>query len=86
MSDSYTEKLRQYADLVVPFTECPFGEPIHDCPFIVFHRIGDESKQIAEINLHSEEELDSLRAFHRACMQKYINGEWETKASKKTVS
>jgi len=85
MSDFYTEKLQQYADLVVPFTGCPFGEPIDECPFIEFHRIGEESKQIEQVNLHTEKELDILRSYHRDCMKKYFNGEWKPKVSRKAV-
>lgn len=85
MSDFYTEKLRQYADLVVPFTECPFGEPIKECPFVEFQQIGDESKQIEQVSLHTEEELAILRSYHRDCMKKYFNGEWKPKVSRKAV-
>lgn len=85
MPDFYTEKLQQYADLVVPFTGCPFGEPIDECPFIEFHRIGEESKQIERVSLHTEKELDILRSYHRDCMKKYFNGEWKPKVSRKAV-
>lgn len=85
MSDFYTEKLRQYADLVVPFTDCPFGEPINECPFVVFHQIGNESKQIEQVDHHTEKELIILRTYHRACMQKYFNGEWEPKVPRKVA-
>lgn len=77
MSDLYTEKIRRNADLVVPVSACPFGEPIDNCPFILFHGIGNESEQILQIDLCPQEELDKLRAFHRACMQRYMNGEWK---------
>lgn len=83
MSDFYTEKLRQFADLVVPFTECPFGEPISNCPFIPIHQVADEYKQIEQINQYSEEELDNLRAYHRDCMKKYFAREWKPKRAKK---
>lgn len=83
MSDFFTEKLRQYADLVVPFTGCPFGEPIDECPFIEFHLIENESKQIEQVSLHTEKELDSLRSYHRDCMQRYFKGDWEPKVPKK---
>jgi hypothetical protein len=85
MSDFYTEKLRQYADLVVPFTGCPFGEPINECPFIEFHQIGNESKQIEKVDLHTEKELSLLRSYHRDCMQKYFNGDWEPKVPRKVI-
>lgn len=85
MSDFYTENLKQYADLVVPFTGCPFGEPIDECPFIEFHRIGEESNQIEQVDLHTEKELNILRSYHRECMQKYFNGEWKPKAPRRSV-
>ena len=85
MSDFYTEKLRQYADLVVPFTGCPFGEPINECPFIEFHQLGNESKQIEKVDHHTEKELIILRTYHRACMQKYFNGDWEPKVLRKAI-
>ena len=85
MSDFYTDKLRQYADLVVPFTECPFGEPINECPFIEFHQIVNESKQIEKVDLHTEKELSLLRSYHRDCMQKYFNGDWEPKVPRKVI-
>ena len=76
MSDFYTEKLRQYADLVVPFT---------GCPFIEFHQIGVESKQIEQVDLHTEKELSLLRSYHRDCMQRYFDGEWEPKVPRKAI-
>ena len=85
MSDFYTEKLSQYADLVVPFTRCPFGEPFNECPFIEFHQIGNESMQIEQVDLHTEKELNLLRSYHRECMQKYFNGEWKPKVPKKSI-
>jgi len=85
MSDFHTEKLHQYADLVVPFTGCPFGEPINECPFIEFHQIENESKQIEQVNLHTEKELSILRSYHRECMQRYFNGDWEPKVPRKVI-
>ncbi len=85
MSESYTEKLRQYADLVVPFMGCPFGEPIIECPFVEFHQLGNESKQIEQVDLHTEKELSLLRSYHRDCMQKYFNGDWEPKVPRKVI-
>ena len=34
MSDLYTEKIRRYADLVVPVSACPFGEPVDNLSLI----------------------------------------------------
>ncbi|WP_318348563.1 hypothetical protein [Aquipluma nitroreducens] len=76
MTDAYTEKLLKYADLVVPATGCQFGDPIPNCPFILFHQIGNESGQIEQISMCPSEELDKMRAFHRDCMRKYINRKW----------
>jgi len=77
MRDAYTEKLLKYADLVVPATGCQFGDPVPNCPFILFHQIGNEPAQIEQITLCPSEELDKMRAFHRDCMHKYIRGEWK---------
>ena len=77
MSELYTEKIRLFSDLIVPVTACPFGDPIDNCPFILFHQIGNEHDQIAQINLCPAEELDKFRAFHRACTQRYMSGEWK---------
>ena len=85
MSNLYTEKLRHYADLVVPFTGCPFREPMNECPFVEFHQVGDESKQIEQVNLHTEKELVVLRSYHRDCMQKYFSGKWEPKVPRKAI-
>ncbi len=85
MSDFYTERLRQYADLVVPFTGCPFGEPINECLFKEFHKLGNESRQIEQVSLHTEIELDLLRSYHRDCMQRYFNREWKPKVPKKLI-
>lgn len=82
MSDLYTEKIRRNADLVVPVSACPFGEPVDNCPFILFHGMGNEREQILQIDLCPQEELDRLRLFHRACTQSYMNGGWKPKKPK----
>ena len=82
MSNLYTEKILRYADLVVPVSACPFGEPVSNCPFILFHGMRNEREQILQIDLCPQEELDKLRAFHRDCTQKYMNGEWKPKNPK----
>lgn len=85
MSDLYTEKIRRNADLVVPVSACPFGNPVENCPFILFHGIGNEREQILQIDLCPQEELDKLRAFHRACTQRYMSGEWKPKNPKREI-
>lgn len=86
MSDLYTEKIRQNADLLVPISECPFGDPISECPFIPYYELKDERKQMLEVEVIPQEELDELRKFHRACMAKYRSGEWKPENPKmKTI-
>lgn len=58
---------------------CPFGEPITECPFIPYYRLNDELKQIGQIEVLLQEELDKLRTFHRSCMERYRKGEWKPK-------
>lgn len=79
MSSINTEKIRQNADLINPISTCPFGEPIAECPFIPYYALNDERKQIMQIDIIPQEELEKLRMFHRACMAKYRNGEWKPK-------
>ena len=77
MSSINTEKIRQYADLINPISACPFGEPIIECPFVPFYKIKDERRQIEQIEVISQRELDELRKFHRACMERYREGGWK---------
>ncbi|MFA5330241.1 MAG: hypothetical protein WC384_20770 [Prolixibacteraceae bacterium] len=74
-----TEKIRQNADLINPISACPFGEPIVECPFIPHYTLNNEREQIMQIDVIPQEELDELRKFHRACMERYRNGEWKPK-------
>lgn len=63
------KKLRQNADLVVPFTSCPFGKPINECPFIPYYELNNEREQIKQIIEIPQGKLEELRKFHRSCMQ-----------------
>ena len=74
-----TEKIRQNADLINPISACPFGEPITNCPFIPYYTLNNEREQIMQIDVISQGELDELRKFHRACMERYRNNEWIVK-------
>jgi hypothetical protein len=76
-----TEKIRQNADLINPISACPFGEPIAECPFLPYYELKNEREQIMQIDEIPQEELDELRKFHRACMERYRNGEWPMKVS-----
>lgn len=81
-----TEKIRQNADLINPISACPFGEPIAECPFISYYTINNEREQIMQIDIIPQEDLDELRKFHRACMERYRNGEWKPKKTGMQVS
>jgi hypothetical protein len=74
-----TEKIRQNADMINPISACPFGEPIAECPFLQYYELNNEREQIMQIDVIPQEELDELRKFHRACMEKYRKGEWKPK-------
>ena len=74
---SFTEKNIKYADLVVPFTGCPVGEPVNDCPFISYWKIEDTVERIQQIEKVPEKELDKLRSFHRKCLKVKIDHERE---------
>lgn len=65
---AFTEKNIKYADLIVPFTKCPLGEPVNDCPFIRYWKIEDLAERIQPVDDLPEEKLDELRTFHRKCL------------------
>lgn len=65
-------KLKQNADLAVPASACPFGEPVAGCPFVPFYQLGDERSQILKIIDIPQEELDEMRKFHRECMGELV--------------
>lgn len=46
---------------------CIFGEPVKDCPFIQAQNLNDTKLQLAQIEILSEEEQESLRKYHREC-------------------
>jgi len=69
MSSINTEKIRLNADLINPTSACPFGEPIAECPFILYYTLKNEREQIMQIDVIPQEELDELRKFHRTCME-----------------
>lgn len=68
----FTEKKIKYADLVVPFTKCPFKKVEHDCPFVEYWKLASVEKQIQIIENLPEEELESLRDHHRLCQERKI--------------
>ncbi|WP_163321775.1 MULTISPECIES: hypothetical protein [Draconibacterium] len=64
----FTEKDVEYADLVVPFTKCPLGDPTKDCPFAEYWKIEDQGQRIKIIDELPEVKLDELRVFHHKCL------------------
>ena len=65
---TFTEKNIKYADLIVPFTKCPLGEPVPDCPFNHYWKTEDPAERIRPVDKLPEEKLDELRKFHRKCL------------------
>ncbi len=57
------------ADIIGASMYCIFGEPVKDCPFIQVQKLNDSKQQIAQIEILSEEEQESLRKFHRECIK-----------------
>ena len=68
----FTEKKIKYADLVIPFTKCPFKKVEHDCPFVEYWKLSSIEKQIQVIEDLPEKELNSLREHHRLCQERKI--------------
>ena len=68
----FTEKNIKFADLVVPFINCPFEEPETDCPFKVYWEIPEIEERIQTMGNLSEEELESLREHHRKCILRQV--------------
>lgn len=78
----FTEKNIKYADLIVPFTKCPLGEPVSDCRFVSYWKIEDLEERIRPVDDLPEEKLDELRAFHRKCLSLKIEKVQEETARK----
>lgn len=78
MTTINTEKIRKNADLIQAFSACPIGDPIIECPFISYYKIQDERRQVEQIEIIPQDQLDQMRIFHRSCMDKYRKGEWTT--------
>ncbi len=68
----FTKKKIKYADLVVPFTKCPYKKVENDCPFIEYWRLTSVEKQVRAIEDLPEKELDLLREHHRLCQERKI--------------
>ena len=67
-----SEKITKYIGLVVPFTCCPIGEPIGDCPFIQFWNDNSNEDREKLLEQLPEEQLDKLQKFHDKCLREKI--------------
>jgi hypothetical protein len=68
----FIEKFLRNADLIISFRRCSFGKPVTDCPFVKFWTVDETEEQEEPILTIPDNELDSLREFHRKCMLKQI--------------
>lgn len=68
-----TEKNKTYADLIVPFTHCPFEKVENDCPFTTYWEKTDFDEILSIIDQMEEDELKILREHHQNCLQKKVD-------------
>jgi hypothetical protein len=68
----FTEKNIKYADLVVPFINCPFEAPEDDCPFKLYWEIPKIEDRIDAMGNLSKDELENLRDHHRQCILRQV--------------
>lgn len=66
----FTKKNIEYADLVIPFTKCPFEEIEYDCPFVEYWKLPSEEEQIVAMGDLPENRLDDLRKHHQRCLKR----------------
>ena len=69
MSNYNKEKVKNYAGLVVPFSCCPIGEAVNQCPFKKYWNEKSFEKKLQAISDLPEQELGSLQFFHRKCLK-----------------
>ncbi|WP_321995554.1 hypothetical protein [Draconibacterium orientale] len=62
-----TEKNNEFADLIIPFTACPFEKVEVDCPFTYFGNHNELDEIIRLIDQLPIEKLISLREHHKTC-------------------
>lgn len=71
-----SDKLEEFADLVVPVSACPFSRVEEDCPFKNYWDEKDLERRIKALDLLPEKELEKLRNHHNVCVrQKLDRGE-----------
>ncbi len=67
-----SEEIKKYIGVVVPFTCCPIGEPVDDCPFIQFWNDKPNENREKLLEQLPEEQLDKLQKFHDKCLREKI--------------
>lgn len=65
-----TKRNIKYADLLVPFSKCPFEEVESDCPFVEYWNFSSEEEQIVAMSNLPESKLNILRAHHQKCLER----------------
>jgi hypothetical protein len=68
----FNEKYLENSDLIIPFRQCSFRNPVSDCPFVKYWNSEETGEDTNPILLLSEEELEALRTFHRKCMLEQV--------------
>ncbi|MCG6190841.1 hypothetical protein [Maribellus maritimus] len=64
-----TKKNIENIDIVGAFIHCPFNQTTNDCPFLKYHHLQNPDKQMNAFHMLSDEEIQSLRIFHRNCVK-----------------
>ncbi|WP_320113238.1 hypothetical protein [Draconibacterium orientale] len=64
-----TKKNKEFADLIVPFTACPFEKVEVDCPFSDFGNLKGLDEILKLIDQLPDEKLISLREHHKTCQE-----------------
>lgn len=62
------DKNIKYADLIVPFTGCPFDQVEDDCPFVKYWNSPKLEDRVLLIAKIPENELRELQDHHRKCV------------------
>lgn len=67
-----TKKHHRFANLLIPFSSCPFQQVEKDCPFVAYWGNNGTGEQMKIIEGLKEEELLRLQDHHRICMRNKI--------------
>ena len=67
-----SEKSKKYIGLAVPFTCCPIGEPVDDCPFKTYWEEKLNAQWAKVIDRFPEDELDRFQKFHNKCLREKL--------------